>query len=504
MEYLLTVKEMQECDAATSQQYRVPAICLMERAALAATEEIAKRISPSHRILVIAGSGNNGGDAVAVARMLFVSGYSVELLVTGDRNRLSDQTRMQLDCTAAYDVPTRWVSENIQSFDFSAYNCIVDGMFGIGLNREIQGDWARIIQAVNESGAFVVALDVPSGIQCDDGSIMGCGVRADLTVTFGFRKVGQLLYPGASFCGQLVVRDVGITRHGFLGRTPSVYTYDETDLRERIPKRRADANKGTFGKVTVVAGSHGMAGAAYLATEAAYKTGAGFVRLVTPEANRTILQTMVPEAVMLPYQEKDPDWNAIAKALDESSVVLCGSGLGTGETALHLLELVLEHPAPHLILDADALNLLARNPELWQRVPAHTIITPHVGEMARLVGKDVPYVKTRLRQVAEEFSRERNFCCVLKDARTVVSMPGHPTFLNVRGCNGMATAGSGDTLAGILAGLLSLGMETKEAGDCGTLLHALAGEAASAQYGNYSMTSVNLLEAIPTVLRALE
>lgn len=504
MEYLLKSSEMKNCDKVTSEYFKIPSICLMERAAVAAFEEINKLICKKDSVLIVAGSGNNGGDAMAVGRLLFLEGFNVTAAFIGNPENLSEQAGLQLDILKQYKVPLIVNEEDIHNIDFDSYSCIIEGIFGVGLNREITGRYCGVIDRINETkNSKIFAVDIPSGINADNGKVMGRAVRADYTITFAFKKAGQYLYPGSGYCGKIILKDIGITTHSLLENKPQLYTYSREDLITKIPARENNSNKGTFGKVTLFVGSVNMAGAAFLSAKAALCTGCGYVRIVTPKENRIILQTLLPEAVLTTYDADDFSNDDFTDIIKSSSAVVCGCGLGTEKYAVKLLETVLKNCNKNLILDGDALNILSENKYLYKYTGANTIITPHLGEMSRLTDIPIKEIKENLEDAARKFADEHSLCCVLKDARTLVSMPGFSDYLNIYGCNGMSTAGSGDVLAGIISGLLAVGMEIKDAADCGVLLHSLAGEAASAKYGNASMTAGNIAEEISSVLRSL-
>lgn len=510
MQYLLNADEMKNCDKTTSEYFKIPSICLMERAALAAFEEIKSIISPDKKILIVCGSGNNGGDALAVARLLYIENYNVCVFFAGNKEHMTDQTKLQSEILEKYGLNP---VTHIHNIDFCEYSCIIDGIFGIGLNRNISGNYTQIIEHINNRNsdsnlsvinkATIISLDIPSGINADNGRIMGCAVKADYTITFGFAKTGHFLYPGRENCGKLILKDIGITKHSLKDYIPQIYTYDEKDLYRILPKRKNDSNKGTFGKVTLFVGSKNMAGAAYLSAMAAYKAGAGYVRIVTPEENRVILQTLIPESVLTTYDSSNFGEEDFKEIIKTSSVILCGCGIGTYEYSLKLLEIILKNAASSLVLDADALNLISKNEYLYDYIPQDTIITPHLGEMSRLCNIPINKIKSNLLATAHDFVVKHSLCCVLKDSTTFVTMNGYNNYLNIHGCNGMSTAGSGDILAGIISGLLAAGMQIKDAADCGVLLHSLSGEEAALKYGNTSMTARDILEGISTTLNKI-
>ena len=284
---------MKNCDKNTIEFYKMSSDVLMERAALAVVKKIRQQGYDTTQVLVVCGTGNNGGDGVAVARILYEQGVSTRILLADASHAYSDGIKNQLAIAENYGVPilTEW--------EEAADTLIVDAIFGIGLSRQIEGKTADLIRKINEKNVPVVAVDIASGISADNGAVLGCAVKADMTVTFAFKKLGQLLYPGADYTGKLFVCDIGITKKSWLEKKPSYFALEKEDLK-KLPKRENRSNKGSYGKVLLIAGSPDMGGAAVFASAAAYASGCGLVKVVTAEENRTALLTKVPEAERLP------------------------------------------------------------------------------------------------------------------------------------------------------------------------------------------------------------
>ncbi|MCD7882597.1 MAG: NAD(P)H-hydrate dehydratase [Lachnospiraceae bacterium] len=583
MERLLNAGQMKACDEYTIRQIGIPSAVLMERAALAVVEEMHKARLDLSRVLVVCGSGNNGGDGFAVARLLSQScdfsrdfcdsardscgsagnfcdfsrdssglaqknpgiaechspgASQVTIAFVGREASMSDETRLQ-----------KKICENLglkssSNFMEGEYTVIVDAVFGIGLSRSVEGRYADVIRWMNDRRAKRVAVDIPSGISADDGRVMGTAVKADLTVTFAARKIGQILYPGAAYCGQLICRDIGIcmdapvlslallhvpsgaVSQAFshassqislqktgVGNTepPFIFTYTKHDL-DKIPARSAYSNKGTYGKVLLIAGSEGMSGAAVLSAKSAFRTGCGMVRIFTPECNRTVIQTCLPEAIVTAWdpQASLEDTELLLKnALDWSDAACIGPGLGTSSRAASLLQFTLQYYEKSLVIDADALNLLAkkRGERAYQEagedlsgIRGKRILTPHIGEMVRLTGKDKTLITGDLIAASRSLADAWGVTCVLKDARTAVS-DGKQVYLNTSGNDGMAVAGSGDVLSGLISGLLAQGMACFEAAVLGVYLHGLAGDLAQKELGSYGMIAGDIAERIGRVMR---
>lgn len=494
MEYLVTGEEMKQCDKNTMEHYKVPSCVLMERAALSAVEVLLEESFDLHRVLVVCGSGNNGGDGLAVARLLFLRGVSVEVFFVGKETSCTTETARQLEICRKYGISL------ISNPVYSEYNSIVDAIFGIGLSRPVEGIYREVISGINHSGAKILSLDMPSGIDSDRGEVMGIAVHADVTATFTFLKRGLLLQRGKAHAGKVLVREIGITKESFLGNFPKAFTYSQRErLAQRLPYREPCSNKGTFGKALMVAGNSRMAGAALLSAKAAYKTGTGLVRIFTDACNRPILQSALAEAITDSY-EKGEAVSRLKDVLGWASAVGIGPGIGTDSEKLEILQTILREEQVPLVMDADALNLVAENPALLEGHSQPVIVTPHVGEMARLTGKSREEVLEDLCVTAISFARKHEVVCVLKDAGTVVT-DGEQIYVNQSGNNGMSTGGSGDVLTGILTGLLAQGMKPMEAACLGVWLHGLAGDEAAKRKGVYSMLAGDIIDALDAVMR---
>ncbi len=500
-QYLVTASEMKRYDANTIEKFKMPSLLLMERAALVTVEELHKRVGEKPcRTLVLAGCGNNGGDGLAVGRLLMLQGYQVDFCLLGDFEKCSKETKRQIEILREYHAS---FNDRIEE---NEYVIIIDAVFGIGLSREIEGRYREVIEWVNRTDAYVCSVDIPSGINADDGTVMGCAVRADLTVTYGFCKIGQLLYPGAEYAGQLVCRDMGIDAHSFLGKPPIWYTFsEEKDV--PLPKRRPDGNKGTFGKVLVIAGSGRIYGAAMLAAKSCFKTGAGMVKVVTAVENRESLQQCLAEAMLDVYREDMAEQEAeeqkavLEKDLEWADCILIGPGIGTGQLAKRMLSVCITQSNLPLVIDADGLNLLAgdnglRSSLIGQR-DREVVLTPHLGEFARLYGCSVTEAKERITEYPRHLAEMLQCTVVCKDARTVVAACGQENvYLNVTGNAGMATAGSGDVLAGMIAGLIAQGMASKQAAVSGVYLHGRAGDLAAQRVTQRSLMAADIIDEI--------
>jgi NAD(P)H-hydrate epimerase len=506
MKYAVDSGLMKEIDDYSVQVCGIPALELMERAAEEMVAVMKKRIAKTDRILAVCGPGNNGGDGAAAGRILYSQGYHAAILFIGEENKLSASMKAQLEKAGNLGVPI----EN--SNKLREYNIIIDAIFGVGLARDVSGVYEAVIQEINQAENIVFAADMPSGISADSGKIMKTAVRADYTVTFGHMKQGLLLYPGADYAGEVTVADIGFPEEATAKACPDAFYYGKEDL-GLLPARRNYSNKGTYGKVLIIAGSRGMSGAAFLSAKAAYRTGAGLVKVVTSEANRIIIQTSLPEALFSCYDEEgltfDERQQKLLSDLRWASMVIAGPGLGQSETAQELVETVVRRAEIPVILDADAINILANRIEgatmeerlnsLASLLRERTILTPHLMELSRLTGSPVSRLADNLIDTARQCSYNNKLIYAIKDARSIVAQQGR-NYINVSGNNGMATGGSGDVLTGIIGALIAQGMEAYEAACLGVYIHGLAGDAAAMEKGPWSTMASDIVNSIENVI----
>ncbi|MDD6504945.1 MAG: NAD(P)H-hydrate dehydratase [Lachnospiraceae bacterium] len=494
MKYLVTGKEMKLLDQNTTDAFSVPAQVLMEQAAMVFVQKLFSIGRTWNKVLILCGNGNNGADGVAVARLLNQGGTEAVVCRIGEGNE-SELMKLQSAIYQSYHFPeVSW--ENV---DIEAYDCIVDAIFGIGLSRPIRGNAEQVISRANEADAYRVALDMPSGISADSGEVLGIAFLADATVTFSFGKIGQYLWPGNEYCGNVMVAPMGITQDSWLERKPRFATLEQEDL-SLLPRRSAHSNKGTYGKLLIVAGSVDMAGNAALCAKAAYRMGVGIVKIFTPVENRQALFSLVPEAILSTY-DKTVDEKKLIEDLKWADALVIGPGIGTGENGAKMLDVVLENTSVPVLLDADALNIMARSTERFLLPHTDMVITPHLGEMARLTGDAVSYIQNNLTEVAENFANQYDLVCVLKDFRTVTAIPYGLTYINTSGNHGMATAGSGDVLSGVIGSLLAQGMCAKNAAPLGVFVHGLAGDICLQRQSAASVMAGDLADAIREIAK---
>ncbi|MDO4491397.1 MAG: NAD(P)H-hydrate dehydratase [Lachnospiraceae bacterium] len=505
MRTVLTAAQMKAADAMAIRA-GVPSLVLMERAALSVVQELMSRKEYDlKRVCIFCGSGNNAGDGVAIGRILKDFGYDATLILTGPVAKYSEDMAQQV--AAARNRGIHMVMEADRSMLAHA-TLIIDALFGVGLTRDVTGEYAAAIRCMNEAKAPVVAVDIPSGIHSDTGEVMGCAPRCAMTVTFARAKRGLLFHPGAACAGEVVVKEIGIPVEESLLDGDFLYQCEEEDL-ALLPARNEAGNKGTFKKILVIAGSKTMFGAAALCAEAAMRTGAGMVKVYTEESNRIPLFCRLPEALLTTYKEEEwmplTDGMQLLEDLSWADAVVIGPGFSKSSTALSILMYFMDWNSRHgkkpTVFDADALNLLAEQPSLMKQINYPAVFTPHLGEMSRLGIWPLTDLKENPVYPAEFYARQNQVTLVMKDARTVIASPDGRLWVNTRGNSALATAGSGDVLAGITAALLAQMPQVPETAALAVLIHALAGERAAEKKGSKGgVIAGDLLQEIPGIL----
>ena len=505
MRYLVTAEEMRKYDENTIQRIGIPGMVLMERAAYETFLVLQEKglVVAGKNAFVLAGHGNNGGDGLALARMLSDAGMEVGVMLVGDEAKASEQWKEQRKILQAY--PVKFVSDKV-SAEKREYALVVDALFGVGLSRNIEGEYAKALETVNSMKGVKVAMDIPSGIHSDDGLELGISFKADVTVTYGFVKRGLCLYPGCISAGEVRLAPIGIGEQSFFEDTPTCFTMEES-LEELLPKRKADGNKGTFGKALVIAGSKNMAGAAILCARACYRLGAGMVKVLSQEENRVILQESLPEALLGMLDDKEE----LSKSIAWSDVICIGPGLGKSSDAKEALESVLSMRGSYekaFVIDADGLNMIAGEAGLVEKLKNQAksgrtiVLTPHPMELSRLFEalfaeeKELPMeeFKKNLEKAAKRIAEELGVIVVAKDARTFVVAKGEASYLNLSGNSGMGTAGSGDVLAGIITSFLAQDWQKPFITTCKAVrVHGLLGDEAAKKLGEHGVMAGDLI-----------
>lgn len=491
---LVTAEEMKTIDQQATEDYAVPAILLMDQAAKAVAAEALALLEAagSSKAVVFCGSGNNGGDGLGAARWLLNKGMQVRVFLPGKtaeafQGEAAQELAMLEAAGGRVESLRRDDDWTIAGLAVERAAVLIDAMVGTGFHGELQGEVLRAAKLLRASGKPVVAVDIPTGVNADDGSAAKNAVAAAVTVTMALSKPGLWLYPGHSLCGRIVVADIGMPAK-LLEQYPS-HKYRLTDaiVRKLLPLRAADAHKGDAGRVLVCAGSPGYTGAAALASQAAVKAGAGLVSLYTPLSCRDVLAVKLTEVMVRGLLERQPGvlgGGAVRELLAQPADVLAiGPGLGISEATQEVVRETLQQVELPVVIDADALTALAGHTELLTQMQAPKVLTPHPGELARLTGLEIEAINSDRLNIAVKYAQEWQAVLVLKGAPTVIACPDGTAYLNSTGSSALATGGSGDVLTGVIAALAAQGISLQEAALCGVYLHGLAAELSGTELG---------------------
>lgn len=517
MEYCITGSGSKLVDKWCIEKMGIPSIVLMERAALAVCDEVYNEIGKDidlgadrARVLIFCGSGNNGADGLAAGRILMNQGIEVCLYIAGNLHKASEEFKIQYNILKNMKAWMVLLDEHsIEEIQFRKGDIIIDAVFGIGLSRAVAGNQKKIIDKMNQAENRVISVDIPSGLCGDRGVVMGCCVVADKTVTFGKLKAGLILCDGKDYAGEVVIKDVGFLKEAYqaddVGEDNSICRdkdnssikneqylfYEKEDLRQ-IPDRKKSSHKGTYGTVTVIAGSEKMSGAAVLCAKSVYRCGAGIVRVLTHKDCMNIIRNSIYEAIVNDYDED--------MHITEKDIVVIGSGLSVSERSKTLVTKVLRSGCK-AVVDADALNLISSDRELLYELHEEIVITPHIKEMARLCGRESYEIREHIVETAREFAGKYHCVTVIKDATTVIADKCGEIYVNRSGNSGMSTGGSGDVLAGIIGGMLSQKLSVYQSACMGVYLHGMAGDIARDKMTAYGMVATDIIDAIPEVLK---
>lgn len=507
-------EDIRKVDASAIEKYGVPSIVLMENAGIGLAEEVKKHIdNKASRVVMIVGMGNNGGDGMVCARHLYNLGYDVEVFLVGNTKKLSVDANLNYEMLKALDLRIETINDinGVKKLSKSIryLDVVVDCIFGIGLKRPVEGVYEFVIDAINDSEAYVISCDIPSGINASEGTVMHKAVKADKTVAVCMPKVGNLMFPAADYNGELIVKRIGLSDRLFeeLGLKMQIVTEDH--VRRILPRRQKNSHKGSYGKASLIAGSFGMTGAAILAAKASLRSGVGLLKLIIPESLMNIITTSVPEAVTLPLSETRRGVfgiNQVEKLISScqgSDVIAIGPGCGQNAEMIEILRQLITKVDKPLIIDADGINTLAKNVSLLSDRINEIVITPHPGEMSRLTGLTTDEINQNPIDTAKAFAEKWQINVVLKGARTVIASPDGHIYINVNGNPGMATAGSGDVLTGIITSLVAQGLSPIHAAVAGVYLHGRAGDIMSEFKGEYGLIAGDLIEGITQALKEI-
>ncbi|RMF88711.1 MAG: NAD(P)H-hydrate dehydratase [Nitrospinota bacterium] len=514
---VVTAQEMRTIDQRTVTEYRMPSLLLMERAGMAVAQTVQQRYPDqlSRGVAVFAGKGNNGGDGFAAARNLLRTRVPVTVFLLAPREAVRGDARTNLEMFAALggeivEITTEADLPSLQS-RLGHYGLFIDALLGTGLNSAVSGIYATVITLMNAQPAPTVAIDIPSGLSADSGKILGPHVWADCTVTLALPKPGLLLYPAARAVGELEIADIGIPLPLLHDPSLRLQLLEAEEIAGLVCKPRdPDTHKGTYGHVLIVAGSPGKTGAGALASLGALYTGAGLVTYALPQGLNLAMESRLLEVMTFPLPETgagtigEAAFSALEPLFSTVDVVVIGPGISAHPETGRFLERVVQEVDLPLVIDADGINHLARNPALLEAGEAPRILTPHPGEMARLVGLSTAAVQENRIEVAREFVQKyRGTYLILKGARTLVAGPDGHVAINPTGNAGMATAGTGDVLSGMVGSFIGQGLPPREASQVAVFLHGLAGDLAREEKGERGLVAGDILHRLPQALQRM-
>jgi NAD(P)H-hydrate epimerase len=500
-----TVEQMRNLDRGAMETFNTPDTILMENAGGAVFYVIHSEFGiKGKRFIVFCGGGNNGGDGFVVARKLHSNGGIVRVFLLGDSNKLTGCAKGNFDIISTLPLQIeRLTSAEQAASEVAGCDAIVDAVFGTGLVRDVGGIYREVIELINESGKTVFSVDIPSGVNGDTGQVMGCAVNADYTVTFGLPKLGNLLYPGFELCGKLNVTHISFS--------PSHYNTDaipvETNDPISIPVRAEDTHKGSYGKALFIAGSSNYLGAPYFAALSFLKGGGGLSYLASPGSITNFLATKGSEIVFAPQREtKFGSLSLEAKddlleLTERADTVVMGPGLSLNEETQQLVRELAPLIDKPLIIDGDGITAVAEHIDLLKTRKSPTILTPHLGEMSRIINTDIGQINTNKVPLLTRACRELHAIIILKGAHTLIGLPDGRIYINMSGNPGMATAGSGDVLVGTIAAMYGLGFSLEQSTRMGVFLHGLAGDLAMRDMGEDGIIAGDIMRYLPEAVR---
>jgi NAD(P)H-hydrate epimerase len=512
---VVTAELMQHLDRRAIEEAGIPGIVLMENAGRGIAAEILRSYPDiiTGTVAIVAGKGNNGGDGFVIARYLMNRGVGVKVFLVAAREQLKGDAKANLDIvtkmkTSLAEITTleTWREK---SRELEGYSLIVDALFGTGLKSEVTGLIREVISDLNRLNAPKVAVDLPSGLEANTGEVLGICVRADLTVTCGLPKWGLLIYPGTTYTGRLKIVDIAIPSSFLEEKMISDRVITVDDLRTSFKGRDPNAHKGDFGHVLVIGGSSGKTGAAALSCQAAVRTGAGLVTLGIPASLNDIMEEKLTEVMTEPLDEEEPgflgrkSFTRIQELMKGKAVVALGPGIGTREETVDLVHALLKESSIPLVVDADGINALSSNPALLKGIPVPLVLTPHPGEMARLVGTTSKEIQRDRITVARTFAARYGCYLVLKGARSLVADPDGSICVNLSGNAGMASGGMGDVLTGMVAGFIAQGYDVALATKLAVFLHGMSGDVLAAEQGPVGFIADDLIGEIPRLIKVL-
>lgn len=487
---VVSKETMQALDKHMIENMKIPSLLLMENAAFGITTAVSEKFDNDTQVVVICGRGNNGGDGFATARQLMAKGYAVDVYLLGSKVNIKGDAKTNAD----------FFSNDIKEVTDAVQICIpdngvvIDAIFGIGLSRDIAGLYADVIKVINNSKSYTIACDIASGIDSNTGQVLGAAVKADETITFACAKQGHMLFPGREYTGKLTVKEIGVFGEFDIG---SMEGY-ENDL--ELSRRKSNSHKGVYGKLACVVGSRGMSGAGIMCAGGALKAGAGLTTIGIPRNLQDIFSSAIPECMTFALDDEQGALSfkcvsGIDELMEGKTALAAGCGLSLCSGTIKAVEHMVRNYDLSKVFDADAINVISKNTSILDQKTGNIVLTPHIGEFARLCGTEI----TNPLEQAKDFAEKHGITLLLKGATTIVT-DGNRTSFVLTGTPGMAKGGSGDVLTGVIGGLLASGMSCFDAALHGTYICGKAGESAAKLYGEHSMTAMDTLSQIGSIM----
>ncbi|QGU96230.1 NAD(P)H-hydrate dehydratase [Clostridium bovifaecis] len=496
---IVTAQKMREVDKFCIENLGIPSMVLMENAALKALNNL--DTEKYNSFTIVCGTGNNGGDGLALARHLFILGKKLSIFIIGEEDSLSKDCRANYNILLNMNLPVSFIknSHDIEKLQeaIKEGEVTVDAIFGTGISRDIKGIYEEAIRAINDISSYTISIDVPSGLNSDSGEILGCCVTANKTISFQFYKKGFLKYGADTYTGEIVIENIGIPN--FLEDEFSIndFILDINRVRKLIPMREKYLHKGDLGRVSIVAGSIGFTGAAFISTQSAVRCGAGLVTLCCPENIQDILSIKLVEAMTVSFKNKDK----LNEILGKSDVIAVGPGMGNNEGTSKIVADIIRHTNCPVVIDADGINVLKNNLDILKLKNNKIVLTPHLGEMSRVTGISIDKIEKNRIEIAKLFSREYDVILLLKGYNTVIT-DGKTVVVNTTGNSAMASGGMGDSLTGIIASFIAQGFEPFKAAYLGAYVHGYCGDRLSES--KFSVNAADIIEKIPFAIKELQ
>ena len=515
--FLVTASQMQDMDKQTIESFGIPGLVLMENAGRGAFDFLLKKFKniKAKKIAVMAGRGNNGGDGFVIARYLMEKGINVNTFLLSSKKKVKGDAKVNMDLAqklcdrsntcSIIEIPDADTFKDLKS-RILHHDLFIDAILGTGINSDVRGFFKDAIALINSSKRPVFSVDIPSGLHSDTGQPLGAAVKADATATFAFAKAGHILYPGNSYTGDLEVIDIGIPKFIALEKNIKLSLIEKNEIAACFSPREFQSHKGSYGHLLVIAGSAGKTGASALCANAAMRCGTGLVTLGVAKSLNKIIEPQVIEPMTHPLPEKekgilsDNCFDEIQTLLKKKQALAIGPGLGTRKATEKLVNRLIEKSDVPVIIDADAINCIAKNPEILKKKKTSAILTPHPGEMANLCNLTISKIQADRIGIASQFAKDHDIILVLKGAQTVVSLPTGKSFICPTGNPGMASGGMGDVLTGMIAGFCAQGFSPEKASLAGVFIHGMCADILASDMGAFGFLATDMIQMIPKTI----